>query len=204
MNIRISSLLLMTLALTGCWQKSASPFYTAGDVVAEPALAGVWQEPKDNHSSGDNDKPLWEFVAAGGNRFDVVIRTKDEHYEYDGFVFKLGHERFLDLGGQVRSVGSIPAHHLFKLVATGPELKLAALSTDWMQKWLRNHPRSLAHISVVDPEHRDDRDHDERILTADTAALQKFVREHTADEGFFAGPIVLKRQSNAAPAGEKK
>jgi hypothetical protein len=194
----------MTLALTGCWQKSASPFYTAGDIVAEPALAGVWQEPKNDESSGESDRPIWEFVPGGGNRFDVVIRTRDEHYEYDGDVFKLGDERFLDLGGQSRSVGSIPAHHLFKLVATGPELKLAPLNTDWMQKWLRNNPRTLVHISVVDPEHRDDRDRDERILTADTAALQKFVREHKADEDFFAGPIVLKRQSNAALAGEKK
>ena len=48
-------------------------------------------------------------------------------------------------------------------------------------------------MTIVDPEHRDDRDKDEIVLTADTKALQKFVREHLNDEDFFVGDSVLKK-----------
>lgn len=203
MKIRTTCLLLMTLAVAGCWQKSVSPFYTTADLVAEPALAGVWREPKTPGDSGDDDPPLWEFVDVGGKRFDLVIRDKTERYEYDAHVFKLGANRFLDLGSKARSVSGVPAHHLFKL-EVGSDVKLAALNTDWMQKWLRKNPGSLPHVTVIDPEHRDDRDKDELVLTAETAALQRFVREHSADESFFVEPVALKRQSNAALARERK
>jgi hypothetical protein len=194
----------MTLALAGCWQKSVSPFYTAKDIVAEPALAGVWREPKSPDASGDDDRPIWEFVDGGGKRFDLVIRSKTEQYAYDAYVFKLGASRFLDVGAKARSVSGVPAHHLFKLAEISPDLKLAALNPDWMQKWLRKNPGSLAHMTLIDPEHRDDRDKDELVLTADTAALQRFVREHADDEDFFVEPLALKRQSNAALARERK
>lgn len=200
----MSCLLLTTLLLAGCLQKSVNPFFTTQDIVAEPKLAGVWREPKDPNATGEDDRAFWEFANADGKRLDLVIRSKDERHEYDAHVFKIGDERFLDIGAKARSVSTVPAHHLFKLLELGPDLKLAALNTDWVQKWLRKHPDSLAHVAVIDPEHRDDRDKDELVLTADTKTLQSFVREHSKEENFFGDPMLLKRQSNAALPGEKK
>jgi hypothetical protein len=193
MKTRTSCLLLTTLLLAGCWQKSMNPFYTAKDLVSEPKLAGTWKEPKDPNNSSDVNPVTWAFTDAGSQRFDLVIRDKEETHEYDARVFQLDGNRFLDIVSQSRAISTMPAHHLFRVAELDAELKLAPLNMDWMHKWLRQHPGSLAHIAVVDPEHRDNRDKDELVLTADTKALQKFVHEHMNDKDFFADATVLKK-----------
>ena len=188
MRIQTGCLLLVIVLLAGCWQKSVHPFYTAGDVIAEPRLAGKWTEDKDSE-----DKMIWTFAPAGEKRFNVTAQSKDEKYEFEGHVFKLGNDRFLDLEGKARGFSSVPAHHLFRIVELGSELKMTGLNTDWMEKFLKKNPNALAHMTIVDPEHRDDRNKDEIVLTADTKTLQKFVREHLNDEDFFVGDSVLKK-----------
>jgi hypothetical protein len=194
----MSCLLLTTVLLAGCWQKSVSPFYATKDLIAELKLAGTWTEEKEP----DGNRTTWSFVNADTNRFDVAVQNKNERYEFDGRVFKLDNDTFLDFEGKAHGVSIIPAHHLFRLVELGAEMKLAALNPDWMQKWLHRHPDSLAHFT--NPERRNERDKDELVLTADTKALQKFVREHMNDEDFFTDPVVLKNESSAVTANEKK
>lgn len=202
MKIRTMGLLFATLLLAGCWQKSLNPFYTAQDVIAEPKLAGVWKESRNANESGD--AVTWEFTRGDEKRYDLVIWNKEERQEYDAHVFKLAGERFLDIGSKARTISTVPAHHLFKLLEAGPDLKVAGLNTDWMQKWLRENPESLAHVAILDPEHRNDRDRDELVLTADTKALQSFVRNHLDEKDFFADATVLKRHSHAGIASENK
>ena len=204
MKTKTTCLLLMTGLVAGCWQKSANPFYTAKDTMAEPKLAGVWREPRDPGETGEDNRATWEFTRGDDKRFDLVIWNKDDRQEYDAHVFKLGDERYLDIGSKSRAISTMPVHHLFKVTSVEPDLKLAALNTDWMQKWLRSHPESLAHVAIYDPEHRDERDKDELVLTATTKALQAFLRQHTGDENFFAEPTVLQRQSNAVISSEKR
>jgi hypothetical protein len=201
MSIRISCLLVLTALLTGCWQKSVHPFYTAGDAVAEPKLAGSWQVVKDN---GEIDETTWTFTRSDDKSFELVGREKEEAHEYDARVFKLGDRRYLNLMSRTRALSTVPAHHLFQVIEVGSELKVKALNENWMRRWLGKHPGSLAHIVIVNPAHRDDREKDEIILTADTKALQSFIRDHIKDDDFFTGEIVLKKQSSAATAGEKK
>jgi hypothetical protein len=189
MKTRTSCLLLTTLLLAGCWQKSMNPFYTNKDVIAEPILAGTWTEGKES----DSNRTTWSFMDMGDKRFDVVVQDKEAKYEFEGRLFKLGADRFLDFEGKGRGMSVIPAHHLFRVFEIGTELKLAPLNPDWVQTWLRKNPGTLAHIAVVDPEHRDNRDKDELVVTADTKALQKFVREHMNDKDFFADATVLKK-----------
>jgi hypothetical protein len=188
MRMQTSCLMLIAVLLAGCWQKSVHPFYTASDVIAEPKLAGKWTEDKDSE-----DKMVWTFTPAGEKRFNVTAQNKDEKYEFEGHVFRLGNDRFLDLEGKARGVSTIPAHHLFRIVELGNELKLRGLNTDWVEKFLKTNSNALAHIRVSDPEHRDDRNKDELVITADTKALQKLVREHMNEEDFFAGDSVLKK-----------
>lgn len=202
MKTKTTCLLLLTGLLAGCWQKSVSPFYTAKDVVAESKLAGVWREPRDPNETAEDNRATWEFTRGDDKRFDLVIWNKEDRQEYDAYVFKLGDERYLDIGSKSRAISTTPVHHLFKLISVEPELKLAALNTDWMQKWLRNHPESIAHVAVIDPEHREDRDKDELVLTASTKSLQAFVRQHAAEENFFAEPTVFRRHSNAVNTRE--
>jgi hypothetical protein len=192
------------MLLAGCWQKSVSPFYTNQDLVTEPKLAGVWREPRDPNATDEDNRATWEFTRGDEKRFDLVIWNKDDRQEYDAHVFKLGGERFLDIGSKSRAISTTPVHHLFKLVGVEPHLKLGPLNTDWMQKWLSTHLDSLAHVAIVDLDHRDDRSRDELVLSADTKALQAFVRAHANDENFFSDATVLQRQSNAVSATENK
>jgi hypothetical protein len=174
----------------------------ASDLTTDPALAGVWQEPPDANDPNDKDRPLWEFVPADGKRFDLVIRNSEERHAYDAFVFKLGADRYLDLASTERPPSGIPAHHLFKVISVSPNLQLAALNPDWVRKHLQQKA-SLAHIMVPNPEHRDDRDQDELVLTADTSALQRFIREHKDEEKFFVEPLKLQGHSNSASTAKK-
>jgi hypothetical protein len=200
MKTKISGLLLVTLLLGGCWQKSVRPFYTASDLVAEPKLAGTWREV----TSDPTDAFTWSFSRGTDNRFELLASDKKERHEYEAHVFKLGERRYIDLLSKTRAVSTVPAHHLFQIVELGPDLKVKALNPSWMDQWLRKHPGSLEHIVVIDPEHRDNRDKDEFILTTDTKALQSFIRDHLKDEDFFTGEIVLKRESGAGAANETK
>jgi hypothetical protein len=193
MRKRNCILLLAALALTGCWQKSANPFYTAKDIVAEPKLAGAWRVVND-----DDDPATWTFTRRGEKEYILVGQNKEERHEYVARVFKLGDDRFIDL--RVNAPGTVATHHLFRIIAVEPELKVAGLNPSWMDNWLKDNPGSLAHKVVPDPDHRDDRSKDERVLTADTAALQKFVRAHLDDADFFTGEIVLKKQAAAGKA----
>jgi hypothetical protein len=79
----------------------------------------------------------------------------------------------------------VPAHLLLKVEQIAPELKLAAMNPDWMQKYLKQHPDALAHRLVSDGS---------VVLAAGTSDLQKFVLAHLQDEDFFGGAMELKRK----------
>ena len=57
-------------------------------------------------------------------------------------------------------------------------------------------------VGVVNPDHRDDRERDEIILTADTKTLQAFLRNHAKDSDLFTGPVKLEPIPNSST--EKK
>jgi hypothetical protein len=191
MKLQTGGLLLATLLLAGCWQKSVHPFYTPKDLITEPKLGGTWTEQKKNP---DEKKMQWTFNDATPLRFDLVIRDGEEKHPYDAHVFRLDGARYLDLQtAGPREVSKMPVHHLFKIEEVGETLKLTPLDINWVQKWLRKNPNALAHVAIVDPEHRDDREQDELVLTADTKALQSFLRTHSKDEDFWGETVTFKR-----------
>ena len=191
MKLRTGGLLLLAVLLAGCWQKSVHPFYTAKDLVAEPKLGGTWTERKANE---DENKMVWTFNDATALRHDLTIRDDKEKHTYDAHVFRLDGARYLDLlASGPREISKLPVHHLFKLEEVGETLKLAPLNIEWVQKWLRKNPGTLAHAAVIDPENRDDREQDELVLTADTKALQSFLRTHAKEEGFWGKTVTFGR-----------
>src|SRR5215216_3443152 len=108
MKTQTGCLLLTTLLLAGCWQKSMNPFYTAEDLVFEPEVGGVWKEAKDLDNSSHENPTVWTFAETGGQRFDLVIRDKEEKHEYEARVFQLDGNRFLDIVSQSRAISTIP------------------------------------------------------------------------------------------------
>jgi len=193
MKIGTSCLLLGACLLIGCWQKSVQPFYEKSDVTFDEKLFGTWREAKDTEPSPDDKPQTWTFSAGGDMTYKLEIKDGEETQSYEARLFKLDGQPLLDIHPTERTVSTIPAHNLFKVVATEPKLELAALNIDWVQKWLRQNPEALAHFAVPDPEQRHNRDKDELVLSADTKALQKFLRAHLKDDDFFGKNQTFKK-----------
>ena len=184
MKLKTSGLILIAFLLAGCWPKSLHPFYTEKDVITDPKLAGKWLDTEDGKVDA-----TWTFTEAENKRYDLVIRDdKDEVYKFDARLFILDGQRYLDLFSQKRDMSIIPAHHLLKVTELGSGLQFSTPNFEWLDKWLKENPKALAHLRVMDPENRENRDHDEPVLTAETKDLQSFLRKHKDEEGFWNKP----------------
>jgi len=178
---------------------SINPFYTDNDVVFEKKLFGEWQE-KDKA-----DEPeIWKFEEGKDKAYKLTITDKDgKQGEFEAHLFKLKQGYFLDLFAteigtnviDLVKVSLIPAHLLLRVPQIEPELKLAGIDFDWLDKYLKEHPKALAH-------HRDD---DRIFLTAETADLQSFVQKHLGEDELFGKPGEMVRKDKTAkkPATSK-
>lgn len=64
-----------------------------------------------------------------------------------------------------------PGHLLIQVPQLGPNLKLAFFDYDWLAKFLEKHPKAIAH-------HFEEK---RAVLTATSAALQRFVLKHLGE-----------------------
>jgi len=188
----------VALLLAACIP-SINPFYTDKDVVFEPKLLGEWQEKE------KADEPeIWKFEEGKDKAYKLTITEKEgKQGEFEAHLFKLNQEYFLDIlaseiGTNVADLvkaSLIPGHLLLRVSQIDPELKLAMVDFDWLDKHLKEHPKALAH-------HRDD---DRIFLTAETADLQSFVLKHLGEDELFAkgGEMIRKNKAAKEPAAEK-
>jgi hypothetical protein len=178
---------------------SINPFYTDKDVVFEGRLIGTWQE-KEN-----SDEPqIWKFEEGKDKAYKLMVTEKGgKHGEFEAHLFKLKQDYFLDIiateiGTNVADLTTatlITGHLLLRVPQIEPELELAGFDFDWLDKYLKEHPKALAH-------HRDD---DRFFLTAETADLQSFVLKHLAEGELFGKPgaMVRKDKPTKQPASGK-
>lgn len=182
------ALIAAAVLLTGCWQKSVYPFYKEKDVFYEEKLIGTWREDK-----GD-DPATWKFLKGEiANVYTVHIENKDTKLDCDGRLFKFGDMRLLDLYSRNRGIVDMPAHTLMRVLEIGDSFKVQLLSPGWMKNRLQLHPKEIANVFTSNPEHPDDVDQGEFVLTADTDTVQKYVKEHMNDEGFWEEAAELKK-----------
>lgn len=183
--------LALAVLLVGCWQKSLHPFYTVADLAPDKQLIGRWETTPENP---DEDPERWRFRQLGPDSYSLEFSDSDgKKYKYVAHLFKLDQKRFLDLALPPGEASGIPAHHLFLVSELGSTLAMAPLNPKWMREFLDANPHALAHTRLPDPEHRDDRDKDDLVLTAETEALQNFLRRHWDEDDFYADPIKLKK-----------
>jgi hypothetical protein len=173
--------LIAVVALLAACVPSVNPFYTAKDVVSDPRLAGTWLEDE------DKDSPTsWKFEAATNNAYTVTVtEEKGRTGKFEGHLFKLGKNLFLDITptecefatNQANIVGMavIPGHLLLRVALEEKKLNLAFCNPEWIKKHLAANPKAVAH-RIVD---------DGVILTAETAALQKFIQQHLGEDELF-------------------
>lgn len=179
---------IAALALTACIP-SLNPFYTARDVVFDPALIGEWTSKDSGDQSDTPDRWTFERIAGEDNDAQgyhlTVTDGEGKQGEFKATLFQLKDHRFLDLipedceyatnQSDLVAFAMFPGHLLIHVKQIEPELKMAFSDFDWLAKHLEDHPKALVH-------HQED----ERILlTASTKQLQRFVLKHVEGGELF-------------------
>lgn len=179
------------LLLSACIP-SVEPFFLDKDVVFDPTLLGEWQA-KDTK----NEPQHWKFERGKDKAYALTV-TDDEGKQghFTATLFELKQHQFLDLiadecefaTNQVDLVGfSLIAGHLLVHVAqVEPDLKMAFCDYKWLDEYLKENPKALAH-----------RGGDDIVLTATTRQLQRFVLKHVDGGELFSDYGELVKQ--AAP-----
>jgi hypothetical protein len=193
---------LITIAATGILLAACIPsvhrYYTEKDVVFDPKLLGEWQE-KDKAE----EPQIWKFEASKDKAYSLTVMEKEgKRGEFEAHLFKLKQDYFLDIvateiGTNVSDLitaSLIPGHLLLRVPQIGTELKLAMFDFDWFEKYLKEHPKSLAHYV----------ENDRIVLTAETADLQSFVLKHLGESELFPKPGEMVRRNKTAnePVGK--
>lgn len=182
------ALIAATVLLAGCWQKSVYPFFKEKDVFYEEKLIGTWREEK------PDDPTTWKIVKGESpNSYNIHIESKDVKLDCDGRLFKMADVKMLDLYSRNRGIVDMPAHTLFRVKEIGESLKIQMLSPNWMKTRLQLHPKEIANVFTPNPEHPDDVEQGEFVLTASTDDVQKYITAHMNDEGFWEEPGELKK-----------
>jgi len=176
--------------LASCVVTSVYPFYTAKDVVFDPALVGAWVET----GSTNTAKEHWRFEKAAGQAYKLIVQDNEKQTEFDTHLFKLKGRLFLDLCPRERPDNSLPLHYLLTVARLEPALEMNMLDYDWLKKLIEKDPKAIHHIFV--PKKLGEDGEGDLVLTADTAELQKFILMHEKTEGAFGEGIVMNRCKN--------
>ena len=176
------------LLLAGCVVTSVYSWYTANDIMFDPALVGTWRGTEPDMKPGD----FWQFEKLEDRAYKLTVAEGEKRKEYDTHLFKLGGHLFLDCLPRERPEDSLPAHYLLRVGSIAPVLKITALDYDWLKQLLEKNPKAVRHLIV--PKKLGESGDGDLVLTAETAELQKFILKHVNNTNAFGKPAQLKRQ----------
>ncbi|MEK7404375.1 MAG: hypothetical protein AAB225_04645 [Acidobacteriota bacterium] len=165
------------MLLAACSVRSLHPLYEDKDLVFEPGLLGTWAE---------KDSETWTFGRSGVNAYELVCTEEGKVTgRLDARLVRLGKHLFLDLYPKdVDESFTVPAHVFVKVRIEGDVLHVAILDPGWLRDALAQGKVRIPHVRLKP---------DDVLLTASTAELQGFVREHAEDEKAFP-PAKLRRK----------
>lgn len=179
---------LGALLLAGCVVTSVYPWYADKDVVFEPALIGSWVEAAATNTPNDSVR----FERAAGDAYTMTILTDGKSAVHEAHLFKLKDGFYLDYVPREGHEDFIPPHYLLKVDRLPPSLQLRGMNYRWLAELTRTNARAIRHVVVN--RKPDDPQSGRVVLTANTAELQSFLRNHAADANCFDEPGMLKRQ----------
>lgn len=182
--------LIAIVALIAACVPSVNPFYFDKDAITDARLVGTWLT-----ATTKSQPESWTFETSITNTYAATLLDEDgKTGNFVAHLFKLGAATFIDLEpaecnyatNQASLVGAtmIPGHLLLRVQLDEKKLSIAACNPDWLKKFLAKNPAAIAHRM------RDD----EVILTAETGALQKFVRKHLGKDELFGDDMDYKKQ----------
>ena len=189
-----AGLILLALALGGCWTLSIHPLYSEeigvrpGDL--SPDLIGIWGDPEDSESE------TWHFSDDGQGAFHLVIRNNDRDLltdpardaVFEARLLRLNNQLLLDLfPAEPKNVNEyflahiIPAHSFLRVDLEEHVLTLRLLDQTWLEQALTAERLELPYQKVEGT----------LVLTADTPALQAAIAEHLNEA--FVDPETRQR-----------
>ena len=160
--------MIATLFLAGCLP-SLNPVYTDRDLIFDPAVVGLWKQPKSRAS--------WNFTKRDDKSYNLVYT--DENGYSGRFIARLARideTLFLDLFPQeiqddensFYKAHLVPIHTVYLVRHTTPDVELAAIDYEWLERFLAEQPGSLPHATF----------NGRKMITASTQELQEFVIQH--------------------------
>lgn len=171
--------------LAGCIVTSVHPFYSEKDLVLGAPLSGHWKSP-------DPANEHWTFEPADAKSWKITYISGNETNLMSVHLFKLDHQMYMDLFPlSMEAAGmppAIPSHLVMRVDQIQPTLKWAPMKHEWLAKWVEQHPKSIAHMVLRDGEKSDSV---RVVLTAETPALQKFLRKHVKTVEAWEDPTEL-------------
>jgi hypothetical protein len=168
--------------MAGCIVLSVYPFYTAKDLVFDPALTGHWVDASKTNSN-------WRFAGVDGKWYWLATTDESSTNVFEGHLFQLKNYRFLDLLTTNRVDFHLPMHLISKVEHQGTNVSVQFMDYNWLDSELEKNPAALRHIVVpTEPGHGSDLNYqgDKMVyLTAETKDLQKFLLKHVEDTNAF-------------------
>lgn len=188
----IGLMLLTLLILVGGCIRSLNPVLKDEQVVADNNVVGSW-------ISTDKDRMSLEIIVCGDKQYHVTLREKDGKTGW--FVMRLGQVGDLRIAefaptdhdevADIYRAQLLPLHSFFWVQQTSPTLQARTMNPDWLKDYLQEHPTELAVAGEKS---------DQRIITATTDELQKFILAHYKDEKAFGETIEFVRPAATQPA----
>lgn len=180
--------------LPGCLVVSIHPFYTNEEVIYKPELTGKWMD----HDSGTwIIKQHMEFGGIfkpdrPGHSYEIKVTDNKGTSEFIVYLFLLGKEMYLDFypgnrekGNDLENFHFIPSHSLARVEFKNGKIIIGWYNQEWLIGLFNKNKIRIAHERT--PYDIDDKnpEHDQVVLTASTAELQKFILKYGNDPNAF-------------------
>ncbi len=182
-----------TLKTLGCWSlfgwtllagcvPSLNAVYTEENLVFDPAMIGTWTQ--------EGSPARWEFSKSEGKSYRLLYTDeRGQQGRFIGHLAQIEGERFLDLypeDPQMEAAGFykfhlVPIHTIYRVRGTQSTLNLAAIDFKWLDEYLTSHPQEIESATFSG----------RKLITAPTAAVQKFVLAH---KDRFTSEFPLQKQ----------
>lgn len=181
----IVGLLLLALALSGCYVQSLNPFYLETDLVNDDEILGEWVT-----GEKENEDEHWIFEKTGERGYSLSITENDVSTSMVVRVFELQGEKFMDFSPETNSLKGyagtvwIPVHLMAKYTMDAGGLVICPLGLDWFKNMALKRKIDIDYTVYGD---------NVPLLTDETPNMQNFLIQYMNEAFANSGRVELGR-----------
>lgn len=205
----ISSFVLLSVLLTGCFLQAVHPLVHHTDSELAPGLEGVWEgedsrwyfiNDMNNFRKylGSKDRPYTKnSIGQGGTSYFVFFKTLEDDSDttmFIGATIELNGNYYLDLYPTDKSIKEyelidyhmFPVHTFSRIDIRNNQLSIEFFEDEWIRDQLNNNRVRLKHEKLGSLGQG-------ILITASTEELQKFVIKYGNEPKAYDEPLKLQR-----------